>query len=68
MIMTQREFAMKMFKKERKKDLEYTLGSILNLIFHPGIGDDSYTAGWNRSREVIIELCDLEKYRYNEQM
>lgn len=64
--MTQLEFAMKMFKKERRKDLEYTLGSILNLIFHPAIGDDLYAAGWNKSREAIIEICNLEKYRYNE--
>lgn len=63
--MNQSEFIKKLLKYESKEDLEKTLASILNLIFHRTSSKGSFAAGWNSSRDAIIELCKLEKFRYD---
>lgn len=54
-----------LLKQLDREQLEDMIEDIFILLFHRRVGDGEYCKGWNDSREAIIEVCKLEKFRYN---
>lgn len=53
----------KKLRNEKKEDLVYTLGSVLNLLDNYDLNPRTeYGQGWSDSRETIIDICDLRRY------
>lgn len=63
--MNEIEHYQKILKSLSREQLEDEFEDILILLFYRLNGNDEYHEGWNDSRESIIKLCKLEKYRYN---
>lgn len=50
-------------RKEKKEDLVYNFGRVLNLLAHYDQNPRTqYEHGWSKSREAIIEICNLKRY------
>lgn len=56
----------KILESLSREELEDEMKEILNLLFHRLSVNDPYSDGWDASRESIIKLCKLEKYRYHD--
>lgn len=55
-----------LLKRLDREQLEHMIECIFILLFHPMGGDGAYCRGWDDSRSIIIELCQLEKFRYHD--
>lgn len=55
----------KILKSLSREQLEDEMEDILILLFNRIPEDEPYVEGWNDSRESIISLCNLKKYRYD---
>ncbi len=48
-----------------REELEDMIEDIFIILFSRRCGDGEYCRGWDDSRNAIIEICKLEKFRYN---
>lgn len=53
-----------LLKQLDREQLEDMIEDIFILLFHRMDFDGAYCRGWDESRNAIIELCKLEKFRY----